>query len=269
MASRKEQKEAARAQRQAEEQARQARQTRARRLQMFGGVGLVAVAVVVALIVVSSGNSPTAPPTTTKGKAKVVQEVSALLKGIPQSGTVLGKPSAPVTMDYYGDLECPICMAFTTGEDGGGFPQLVANEVRQGKVKVDYHSLCTATCNDHGQSVFNLQQTAAYAAGKQDRFWDFAEIFYHEQQSETSDYVNQTFLDGIASQIPGLNVSEWKTDQGDPSYLSQVQADESAAATAGFDATPQLVFKGVKGSLPLTAGVATYSELQQAITQVS
>jgi protein-disulfide isomerase len=172
-------------------------------------------------------------------------------------------------MDYYGDLECPICMAFTTGEDGGGFPQLIANEVRQGKVKVDYHSLCTATCNDHGQSVFNEQQTAAYAAGKQDKFWDYTEIFYHEQQSETSDYVTPTFLDGIAKQVPGLNVTEWKTDEGDPIYLSQVQADESAAATAGFDETPQLVFKGVKGSLPLQAGVATYSELQQAITQVS
>ena len=36
-------------------------------------------------------------------------------------------------MTYFGDYECPICQAFTLE---GGFPQLVQNEVRPGKVQV-------------------------------------------------------------------------------------------------------------------------------------
>src|SRR5271156_809723 len=35
-------------------------------------------------------------------------QVTALLSGIPQRGTVLGDPRAPVTLTYFGDLECPI-----------------------------------------------------------------------------------------------------------------------------------------------------------------
>ncbi len=38
------------------------------------------------------------------------------------------------------------------------------DDVATGKVKVDYRSFCTATCNNHPQSVFNQQQVAAYAA---------------------------------------------------------------------------------------------------------
>ena len=35
-----------------------------------------------------------------------------MLKGIPQHGTTLGNPKAPVTFTEYGDLQCPICKDF-------------------------------------------------------------------------------------------------------------------------------------------------------------
>ena len=81
-------------------------------------------------------------------------------------------------MTYYGDLECPICRDFTVS---GGFPQLVANEVRQGKVKVVYRAFETATPDP---TTFQTQQVAALAAGKQNHFWDFTELFYHQQGQE-------------------------------------------------------------------------------------
>ena len=78
-------------------------------------------------------------------------------------------------MTYYGDLECPICQDFTLS---GGFPQLVSNEVRTGKVQVVYKAFQTAT---RDPTVFKTQQVAALAAGQQQQFWNFAELFYHEQ----------------------------------------------------------------------------------------
>ena len=153
MASRKEQKEEARARRLAEEQAAAQRAQRNRRFQMLAGVLVGAAIVIVAAIVISSNNktvSTSANPNGTQ-QQQIVKQVDALLSGIPQTGTTLGNPSAPVTMTYYGDLECPICRDFTLI---GGFPQLVQNEVRQGKVKVVYKSFCTATCNGPGQGPY-------------------------------------------------------------------------------------------------------------------
>src|SRR5579875_1472418 len=171
MASRKEQKEQARARRLAEEQAATARAQRVRRLQLLAGAVTVAIVVVVVAIAISAGSGGSTGLQNKHQASQTYAQVNTLLSGIPQSGTTLGNPDAKVTMVYYGDLECPICRDFTLF---GGFSQLVQNDVRQGKVKVVYKSFCTATCNGPGQAVFNKQQVAAYAAGEQDLFWDYA-----------------------------------------------------------------------------------------------
>jgi len=269
MASRKEQKEQARARRLAEEQAAVAHAARRRRMQMLGGVVLAAVVVIAVAIAISSGGSSGSSGPVTGAKATATEKlVDNELAGIPQSGTTLGNPKAPITMVYFGDLECPVCAAFTTGADDGGLPQLIDNQVKQGKVKVEYRSFCTATCNDESQSVFNTQQVAAYAAGLQDRFWNYAELFYHEQGAEGSGYVTPTFLDNLASQVPGLSISKWQTDRQDPDLLSQVESDEATAVKDGLTGTPTVIAEGPKGSDPAQEGIPPYSELVSMINTV-
>jgi protein-disulfide isomerase len=265
MASRKEQKEQARTQRMAEERARAERARRDRRLRMIGGVVLGAVVVVAAAIAISSGGSSTAATGLQKGKAasKTATAVQSLLAGIPQSGARLGNPKAPVTMIYYGDLECPICQDFTLN---GGFPQLVSNDVRAGKVQVVYRAFETAT---RDPTVFKTQQVAALAAGQQQKFWNFTELFYHEQGTEDSGYVTDSYLSGLANQITGLNLSKWATDRSSSSLGNQVLADEQQGSRAGVQGTPTLVLQGPKGSVSPSSSVPSYSDLQQAIKQVS
>jgi protein-disulfide isomerase len=263
MASRKEQKEAARQRRLEEERLRAEQARRTRRLQMLGGMVIVVAAVIVVVIAVSSGGGSSGLlKSAAAGKAE--QQIESLLAGIPQSGQTLGKPNAPVTMTYYGDLECPICKDFTLSS----FPQLVSNEVKAGKVKVVYKSFCTATCGGPGQSVFNTQQAAAYAAGQQNKFWDYAELFYHEQGTEDTGYVNQGYLNTLAEQTPGLNLKKWQSASGASSLVSQVATDENSGTALGVTGTPTLFFKGPKGQVSASS-VPTYSELQQDIQQVS
>jgi protein-disulfide isomerase len=263
MASRKEQKEQARARRLAAEQARAARERQRRRLGMIGGVVLVAVAVVAVAIAISSGGSS---GQSNKQLAQTGTQVSQLLTGIPQSGATLGNPSAKVTMTYFGDLECPICRDFTLN---GGFPQLIQNDVRSGKVKVVYKSFCTATCSSAGQSVFNTQQVAAMAAGKQNRFWDYTELFYRDQGAEGSGYVTQAYLDKLAHNTVGLDFNAWSNARNDSGLLAQVQADGQSATSQAITGTPTLIFQGPKGKAQPSSSVPTYSDLQQAIKQVS
>jgi len=98
-------------------------------------------------------------------------EVTALLAHIPQKGNALGNPRAPVTLQYFGDLQCPYCKRFTLG----ALTTLIDDYVRQGKLEVEYRSLRTAT---HNPSIFQIQQVAALAAGSQNKLWDFVELFY-------------------------------------------------------------------------------------------
>jgi protein-disulfide isomerase len=262
MASRTKQKEEARAKRLAEEQARGERARRRRRLQMLGGTIVAAIAVVVVAIAISSGGGKSGLKTGA-AKNQTVAAVSSLLSGIPQSGTTLGNPNAPVTMTYFGDLECPICQDFTLN---GGFPQLVQNEVRTGKVKVVYKGFETAT---RDPTVFQTQQVAALAAGAQGKFWDYAELFYHEQGQEDTGYVTEAYLDTLAAQVPGLNIAAWRSARSNTSYASQVGAEEQSGNSQGITGTPTLIFTGPKGKAQPSSAVPSYSDLQTSIKQVS
>jgi protein-disulfide isomerase len=266
MASRTKQKEEARARRLAEEQARAARMRRQQRLRMVGGAVLAAVVIVAVLVLINSGGGKKGGlQTGTKATATQVA-VNQLLAGIPQSGVVLGNPKAPVTMTYYGDYQCPVCQAFTVQ---GGFPQLVSNDVRNGKVKVVYAAFCTATCNGPNPRVFPTQQVAGLAAGKQNKFWQYTELFYRQQGQENTNYVTEHYLQGLAKQIPSLNLTTWQTDRNDPSLTSQVNSEQSKAKSLGVSGTPTLVFQGPKGQAVPNSAVPSYAQLERAVKQVS
>lgn len=261
MASRKEQKEQARAARIAQEQAVAAQQQRKRRFQIFGGV--IALAIVVVVVVIAVGSGGGSGPT-----KNAYPTVHSQLAGIPQDGVTLGNPSAKFTLTYFGDLQCPICRDFTVTPSD--LPQFIHSQVRTGKAKVLYRSFCTATCNDYsnGQHIFKQQQTAAYAAGKQHLFWDYAELFYHEQQAEGSGYVTAAWLQGLAKQIPKLKLSTWETDLKDPVLADQVSSDTNAAIKLKLTGTPTLIMKGPKGSETVTGPGGTIpsaSDLEAAM----
>lgn len=280
MASRTKQKEEARARRLAEERAAAERAARTRRTRMLGGVLAIAVAIVAVAIAISagSGGGGAVKANSAAGRGDVAA-VTKLLSGIPQSGTTLGNPKAPVTITEYADLECPVCDAFAiptskTTSDGtagsGYFDQLINQYVRPGKAKIVYRSLETATGNGPNSSMWNEQQAAALAAGLQNKGWDYIELFYYEQQSESSQYVNPTYLQSIAQQVPGLNLSSWKASLGNSSLQAQVTNDGQTATSLGFSATPTLVIRGPKGqATPIQSLPSSYSEITSEINLVS
>jgi protein-disulfide isomerase len=251
MASRKEQKEQARAARIAATQAAEAAEARRRRMGVLAGLVVCAVIVVAVVVVISSG-----------GGSAGLQSPA----GVPEAGTRLGDPKANVTMTYFGDLECPVCRDFTLSV----LPGFIGSYVRSGKVKIVYRSLCTATCH-FNTSRFVPQQVAAYAAGSQDRFWQYAELFYREQGDETQPYVTEQFLQGLAKQIPKLKFSKWLLDRKDPGLASQVQSDEQMSLRLGVpQQTPEVMMSGPGGSVVVPAtGAPTSAWLANAVKRVS
>jgi protein-disulfide isomerase len=145
----------------------------------------------------------------------------------------------------------------------------VSKDVRSGKVKVVYDAFCTATCSGPDPNEFPVQQAAALAAGKQNKFWQFVELFYREQGDETTAYVTESYLDGLARQVSGLNFAAWKSARNDPNLTAQVTSQQNTARQLGVSGTPTLIFKGPKGTAAASSAVPSYSQLEQAIKQVA
>jgi len=239
--TRKQRREQARDERKALEQAEAAGAARRKRLTRLGIVVTVVVAVIVVILIATSGKSKTGIPSKV-GQSQTVAEVSSLVGGIPQTANVLGSPKAPVTLVYFGDLECPICREFTLN----ALPSIIPQQVRTGKLKIEYRSLETAT---REPEVFKTQQVAALAAGRQNKLWNFIETFYHEQGEEDSGYVTESYLQNLAQQVPGLNLAQWTTDRSEPALANEVASDAQAANALGFNGTPSFELGKTGGTL--------------------
>jgi protein-disulfide isomerase len=240
--TRKQRREQARAERKALEQAEVASAVRRTRMTQLGIVAAIVVIAIVAILIASGGGSSPKKINVGSSQAnKTVATVTALVGGIPQAGNVLGKSTAPVTLQYFGDLECPICKDFTLG----ALPSIMQKWAGTGKLRIEYRSLETAT---REPEVFKTQQVAALAAGKQNKLWYFIELFYREQGEENSGYVTESYLQNLARQVPGLNISQWTSDRNDPALASQVAADAQAANNAGFNGTPSFLIGKTGGT---------------------
>jgi len=162
------------------------------------------------------------------------EELETLLGGIPQSANALGQTAAAITLQYFGDLECPFCRDFSLEV----LPSLIQRWVRPGELRVEYRALQTAT---REPEVFVAQQVAALAAGRQERAWQFIETFYAQQGEEGSGYVTEAYLRGIAGQLSGLDLERWAADRSDEELLAEIAADEREAERSGLDGTPSFL----------------------------
>lgn len=90
------------------------------------------------------------------------------------------------------------------------------------------------------------QQVAALAAGRQELAWHFIETFYAEQGEENSGYVTDAYLQGIASQVAGLDVVRWASDRCDPELANKLAGDGRTAENSELTGTPSFLI-GVSG----------------------
>jgi protein-disulfide isomerase len=225
---------------------------------LFAGVGLVAVAVAAALIVVSltGGSSddksaatttePTVPAMpaggwttapTAPSKAPGAAATIALFKGIPQELNVLGKPSAPVTMVEFADLQCPFCREYALN----ALPALVKQYVRTGKAKFVFSGM--HFIGPDSEKALR----AVFAAGLQGRLWQFLDLLYENQGAENSGWVTDDLLRSIGNSLPGFDTDKMLADMSSPEVTNAVAAADQQAQRASVDSTPTF-FAGKTGA---------------------
>jgi|GEM_PF-1492621 len=288
VASRREQKEAARrAREQAHAQVRAEAQRRTRLITLGGVLAVVVAVAVVVIIVSSSGGGSLKSLTQSKASNKAVDgaayspkaaiaNTTSLLAGIPEHANVLGNPNAPVTITEFLDFVCSTCDYYALTTE----PLLITQDVKTGKVKLVYRADDTAS-SFANQSAWLTNQTAALSAGLQDKAWYYIELNYDEQpqtingqHAEDVAYVNSTYMQDRAEQVPGLDLVKWQANLGNSTLTGQVQADFAAAKNQAPLGTPTIIVSGAKGSVTYDSSgklsaVPTIGQLQALIAQVS
>jgi len=205
------------------------------------GIILIVAAVVLAVAVTRGGSSSnsTANVSTLPDTAASLPE----FKGIPQRGNVLGKPSAPVTLVQYIDLQCPACRAFETEV----MPSIVQRYVRSGKLKVESRPIAFI-----GPDSL-LGRRAAIAAGKQNRLYDFAQLLYANQGPENSGWLNDDTVTSAAKSIPGVDAQALLDDSNSSEVQAAAKTYESQATDDGVRGTPALYIGKTGGTLAAVA----------------
>ena len=236
MASRRVQKEQLRAerlQRQAEDQAKRRRQ---RLGQYVSGAAFLAICAIAVLIVVSQSGSGGIGA----GAGGDVQDTSLVqkqLKRIPQHDTVLGDPKSKVSVVEFGDLQCPICQAFSFEVA----PGLISDVVRKRSADYEFRQLTVIS----SQSVDAAK--AAFAAGQQGRYWNFIELFYRNQGEERSGYITDDFLTSIAKGAGVKDLVKWNADRHSSRWDAVLSRTQSRADQLGVTGTPSILVEGPGG----------------------
>jgi protein-disulfide isomerase len=211
-------------------------------LALVPALAIVAILTIVAALGFGTSNSVS--------EEQVKQEVAELLDGVPQSGTALGSPRAPVTLWVYGDLECPTVKMFVENY----LPSMIEGWVRTGAVQLEYRSLETDTSDEE---VFFKQEVAALAAGRQDKMWNYVLTFVREQGEPRTNYVTDAFIGDIASQVPGLDTTQWRRDRTDALLSKRVALGVYSGHSSGLSSTPSFQVGFTEGKVERRAGRAS------------
>jgi protein-disulfide isomerase len=257
MAGRGQERDRLRAEREAIESQQAGALARRRRLQYLIIGGFAALAVIVALIVISQSGGDDNGGGGTPSNVAGVAQVDSELSGTPQNGQVLGDASAPVTVVEFGDPQCPVCAAFSEQIA----PELISSEVKNGSVKYEFQPYLIIGPDS------TPAMKAALAAGEQDRFWNYLQLFYRNQGGENSGYVTDAFLTSIANAAGVPDIDKWNQSRNGSSWDAVLSRGTTQAESLGFNGTPSILVTGPNGQKPLPG--FQLSEIRAAIQQVS
>jgi protein-disulfide isomerase len=173
----------------------------------------------------------------------------AIVAGIPQDGTVLGRPTARLTMEQFEDIQCPYCKAYTDD----AFPTIVKEYVRTGKLRIDFRGL--SFVGPDSEKALKI----VLAAGKQDKLWEVVGLFYENQGEENTDWVTDTLIDGVLAQVPGLDAERVKRDAASKDIADELAASSAQAQIYGLTGTPSF-YLTPEGGKPYEITVALTPE---------
>jgi len=259
-----------------------ARQASPRALAIAGGVVLAIVIAVVLGVVLSSrsGGSggggivtqadmqdlPSTGSQNWAGSLPGAQEANNLFNGIPQNGLTLGDPKAPVTMEMFIDVQCPVCQAYEVAS----LPTIVKRYIQTGKVQLHLKPWAFL-----GPQSFTGRY-GVIAAAQQNKGYEYAKVLYDNQGQEESGWLSGREMAIIAASVDGLDLAQWRDDVNSSGPPATASAVDSLAKQKNVHGTPTIFAGRTGGTLSnvqtpaeLNAGNApTLQDTERALNQL-
>jgi protein-disulfide isomerase len=149
-------------------------------------------------------------------------------KSGPASGIhVRGSASAPVTLEEFGDFQCPPCSLMA------GFLRQTETEYGS-RLRLIFHHF-PLPVHAHAREA----ALAAEAADMQGRFWEMHDLLYKEQVAWSKADNVPALLNSYARTI-GLDLDRFSKDLQSPEVAARVDGDQKLGASRGVTSTPTL-----------------------------
>lgn len=156
--------------------------------------------------------------------------LAAPRQGIRRANAI-GPAGAPVTMEFFADLQCPQCARY----------EPIAKSVRAefgDKVRMVLRHYPLDT-HQHA----TLAAWAAEAAANQGKFWEMVEALYKTQWMWANAPAPRAILIDQAKQL-GLDQDKFQSDLDGPEVRERVEEDGSYAQSIGVKSAPSVVING-------------------------
>ena len=174
--------------------------------------------------------------------------------GLDQATHVRGNPKAPITLEEFGDFECPPCAN-------------LAPVIRQ--IERDYgQELCVIFHHFPLMVHAHARQAAfaAEAAGLQDRFWEMHDLLYREQEVWSKAVDIHPLFNAYAGTL-GLNIDRFKKDMESDQVKLRVNSDEKRGNEIGVTNTPTVFINNRAVAPPSLNDAGLRSAIKEAGAQ--
>jgi protein-disulfide isomerase len=181
--------------------------------------------------------------------------VEQLYDPIPQDGVRLGSRDAPATLIEFADLQCPFCGRFSREV----LPTVVDAYVARGRIAYELRIRAFI-----GRDSVRAAGAAA-AAARQDRLFQFADLFYRNQGPENSGYVTNAFVRGIADEVPGLDAERVVAAANDPLAERLVHRAQRLSEVIGSKGSPDFYLRRAGRLVPIEPEGPSVDEFTRAL----
>ena len=175
-------------------------------------------------------------------------DANNLFKGIPQHGLVLGDPKAPVTMELFIDVQCPVCQDYEVLH----LPGVVKKYIKDGKVQLHLKPWAFL-----GSQSFTGRY-GLIAAADQNKGFQYATVLYDNQGTEESGWLTGKEMAAIAASVTGLKLAQWRDDVNSSATKATADKVDALATQKKVSGTPTILVGPTGGTLQVATGGAGY-----------
>jgi protein-disulfide isomerase len=144
-----------------------------------------------------------------------------------ESPHIRGNPDAQVTLEEFGDFQCPPCGQFA------GFAEELLKEY-DSRLRIVFRNF-PLPGHEHAREA----AIAAEAAGIQGKFWEMHDTLYREQADWSKAPNTRELFESYAGTI-GLNVDQFRKDMDGEKAKERVDLDKARGDSLGITLTPSL-----------------------------